>query len=325
MSKIVLGIDVSKKTLSLALLKNNKLYCKTVDNSDAGFKEILSFLSKKSVVKPEIYLESTGSYSEMVSDFFVDHKFEVKVVNPLKIHSFSRAKLSRNKTDKADAKLIAEYGSKFDEPSYQKPNQNINELRALYRCSLSLKKQAAECKNHLEHKNVMPEFVVSSWETTLKNIKSQLKDIENKINEIIAASESLTEKFNNLISIPGIAETTAVAVLAEIGTIDKFLTARQLAAYIGVTPRHKNSETSVHSRPSIAKIGNAIMRKALYLPAMAAMRYNETFAKFASTLKIRKKLGKQIIIAIMRKMIHAIFGVLKNNSKFNEKLLFKCA
>jgi transposase len=86
----------------------------------------------------------------MVSDFLLDHKFKVKVVNPLKIHSFSRAKLSRNKTDKADAKLIAEYGSKFDEPSYKKLPQNLKELRALYRYSLSLKGQAAECKNHLE-------------------------------------------------------------------------------------------------------------------------------------------------------------------------------
>jgi transposase len=145
------------------------------------------------------------------------------------------------------------------------------------------------------------------------------------MNKIICASEDLRIKFDNLTSIPGIAETTAIAVLAEIGDIDKFLTARQLAAYIGVTPRHKNSGTSVHSKPSIAKIGNAIMRKALYLPAMTAMRCDEAFAKFASLLKTRKKFGKQIIVAIMRKMVHAIFGVLKNNSKFNEKLLFSRA
>jgi transposase len=272
MSKIVLGIDVSKKTLSLALLKDGRFYSKPVDNSDAGFKKNLSFLSEKSAEKTEIYLEATGSYSEMVTVFLADHNFEVKVVNPLKIHSFSKAKLSRNKTDKADAKLIAEYGFKFDEPSYKPLPQNIRELRDMYRCSLSLRKQAAECKNHLEHRSVMSEFVVSSWKITLNNINLQLNDVEKCMKEVIATSEDLTEKFNNLISIPGIANTTAIAVLAEIGEIDKFLTARQLAAYIGVTPRHKNSGTSVHSKPSIAKIGNAIMRKALYLPAMTAMR-----------------------------------------------------
>jgi transposase len=156
MSKIVLGIDVSKEKLSLALLKDSKFCCKTVDNSGCGFKEILNFLARKSAGKPEIYLESTGSYSESVADFLADRKFEVEVVNPLKIYSFAKAKLSRNKTDDADAKLIAEYGSKFDEPSYKKLPPDIKELRALYRCSISLKEQAAECKNHLEHKNVMP-------------------------------------------------------------------------------------------------------------------------------------------------------------------------
>lgn len=325
MSKVVLGIDVSKKKLALALLKDNKFYSKTVDNSDSGFKEILYFLSQKSTEKPEIYLEATGSYSEMVSDFFADRKFKVKIVNPLKIHSFSKAKLSRNKTDKADAKLIAEYGSKFDEPSYRKLPQNIKELRALYRCSISLKEQAAECKNHLEHKNVMPEFVVSVWKTNLSNINQQIKDTEKRIGKIIRESEELTTKFNNLRSIPGIAETTAIAVLAEVGEIDKFLTARQLAAYIGVTPKHKSSGSSINFKPSIAKIGNAILRKALYLPSVTAIRSDEAFKKFAATLKSRKKLGKQIIIAVMRKIIHAIFGVLKNKSKFNKFLLFKSA
>ena len=128
MSKVVLGIDVSKEKLALALLKNDKFYYKTVDNSDAGFKEILNFLSRKSSKKPEIYLEATGSYSEMVSDFFADHKFEVKVVNPLKIHSFSKAKLSRNKTDKSYAKLIAEYRAKFEEPSYKKSPQKFKRV-----------------------------------------------------------------------------------------------------------------------------------------------------------------------------------------------------
>jgi transposase len=82
--------------------------------------------------------------------------------------------------------------------------------------------------------------------------------------------------------------------IAEIEEIDKFLTARQLATYIRVTPRHKNSGISVHFRQSIAKIGNSIIRKALYLSAMTAMRYDEAFAKSPSqSLRAREKVGKQ--------------------------------
>lgn len=323
MSKVVLGIDVSKKKLSIALLENDRFFNKEVSNNFSGFSEILKFLSQKTTEKPKIYMESTGSYSENVADFFSDHGFDVKVVNPLKIHSFSKATLSRNKTDKADARLIAEYGSKFNEISYQKPPENVKELRALYRCSLELKRQMVQCKNHLENRNVMPKSVVEIWEKTLENLKLQIKNLDKQMLNVIKMSKDLLNKFNRLTSIPGIAQTTAIAILAEIQDISRFCSARQLAAYIGVTPKHRNSGTSVHFKPSISKIGNVILRKALYLPAIAAIRCNETFAKFADLLRTRKKFWKQIVIAVMKKMIHAIFEILTKDSFFNEKILFR--
>ncbi len=157
-------------------------------------------------------MESTGSYHELVANFFVDHDFDVKVVNPLKIHSFSKAKLSRNKTDKADAKLIAEYGSKFEEVSYQKIPENIRELRALHRCSLDLKKQFVECKTHLESQNVMPLSVVEIWKNLLENLKIQIKNVEKQMIDIVKSSEDLSIKFEALIMMPGIAQTTAIAI-----------------------------------------------------------------------------------------------------------------
>ncbi len=270
-------------------------------------------------------MEATGSYHERLADFLVDHDFDVKVVNPLKIHSFSKAKLSRNKTDKADAKLIAEYGSKFDEISYQKMPENIRELKVLYRCSLDLKKQLIECKTHLENQNVMPESVVQVWKNLLENLKIQIKNVEKQMMDIVKSSKDLLKRFEALITIPGIAQTTAIAILAEIQDISRFDNARQLAAYIGVTPKHRDSGTSVHSKTSIAKFGNAILRKALYLPATTAIRCCKSFAKFARKLKLRKKFWKQIVCAVIRKLLHAIYCVLKNNSNFNKNILFKNA
>lgn len=248
MSKVILGIDVSKKELSLCLLKNEWSYCKTVCNSENGFEEIVNFISKKTSEKPEIYLEATGSYSEPVSDFLFDHGFDVKVVNPMKIYSFSKTKLSRNKTDQSDAKLIAEYGSKFEEVSYRKLPENIKELRALYRCSLALKKQNADWKNHLEQRDTLPESVVNTWINLLENIKIQIKNVNKSIMNIINSSTDLKDKFENLCSIPAIGETTAIAILAEIQDVSNFDSARQLASFVGLTPRHKNSGTSVNCK-----------------------------------------------------------------------------
>lgn len=175
MSKKVLGIDVLKAKLSVALLNDGKFFNKEVSNDESGFNEILKFLLQRNADKSEIYMESIGSYSEPVVDFFFDHGFEVKVVNPLKIHSFAKTKLLRNKTDKADAKMIAEYGLKFEENSYYKVLENLKELRALYRCSLELKNQLVQCKNQLENQKVMPKSVMEIWKTSLENLRTQIK------------------------------------------------------------------------------------------------------------------------------------------------------
>ncbi len=108
MSKCVLGIDVGK--LTLALLKDGRFYEKNISNSPAGFEKLLKFLKTYNAIDSECYLESTGSYSEAITDFLYDQKITVTVVNPYKIASFAKSKLSRIKTDKKYAKLIAEYG-----------------------------------------------------------------------------------------------------------------------------------------------------------------------------------------------------------------------
>jgi transposase len=170
MSKLVLGIDIGKKELSLALLKNDRFLGKTVSNSESGFKELEKFISSKTTYKPEIYMEATGNYTSFVADYLFDRGYMVKVVNPRKIHAFSCAKLSRNKTDKADAKLIAEYGSKFEERSYKKFSPNVRKIRALYRTYLGLVDQSVMCKNHIEGTN--DKDAAEYWIEILFNLKN---------------------------------------------------------------------------------------------------------------------------------------------------------
>jgi transposase len=131
--------------------------------------------------------------------------------------------------------------------------------------------------------------------------------------------------YKNLLTIPGIAEITAIAIIAEIQDASQFLSARQLACYVGVIPRHKKSGTSVNSKPKMSKIGNSVLRKALYWPAIVSMTRCESMKKFKQKQKSRGKATKQIIIAIMKKMLHAIYAILKKGLTFNEKLLFKNA
>ena len=310
MSKAILGIDIGKYELSVALLKDGKFIDKSVENNSKGFKQILKF-SKKTASKVEVYLEATGRYGEEVTDFLSSKGFDVKVINPTQIRDFARAKLARHKTDKVDARIIAEYGSIFGGRSYTKIKENVEELRELYRASLSLKNELVATNNHLENKELLPKSVADLWRKRAEDLEKDLRFVEQKMKEIIFADSDLKLKFELLIKVPGIGEGTATAVLAEVTRLENFKTARELAAFIGLTPRHRTSGSSVRGKPRISKMGLKILRKALYLPALTAMRFNPTLKNFAEKLREKGKKFKQIICAIMRKLVHIIFGVLK--------------
>jgi transposase len=177
------------------------------------------------------------------------------------------------------------------------------------------------CKNHLE--SAVDKDANDCWRETLANIKVQIKKIVKQIVAVVEADSNLLLKFKNLQTIPGVAKITAIAALSEIGNIEDFLSARQLAAYLGATPKHKESGTSVRGKPKISKMGNAILRKALFLPSLTASNVCEPLNKYKKKQKAKGKAAKQIIIAIMKKIIYAIYAVLKKDSTFNENLLFK--
>ncbi|MCR4623864.1 MAG: IS110 family transposase [Alphaproteobacteria bacterium] len=322
MSRCVLGMDVSKKDISLALLKDNRFFEKIIPNSLAGFKEILNFLQKHNALKAECFLESTGSYSEAVADFLFDNEFVVKVVNPFKIKSFARSRLSRIKTDKKDAQLIAEYGTiSANDLNYQKPSTAVRSIRSLYGTYLAQTKISSQCKNHIEH--ATNELNKNVWTETLCEFELRRKKIVNQIIDLINTDKKLKTQFENLQSIDGIAEISSIAILAEVQSVDKFVNARQLAAYCGLTPRICESGTSVHKKPRISKFGNSFLRNALYFPAIVAIQRCEQFHRYSQKLLSRGKAKKQIIVAVMKKILLAAFAILKYDCKFDPDLIFK--
>ena len=172
MSNTTLGIDVGKHELALALLKDGKFVDKLVENNLKGFEQILKFLENKAP-KAEIYLEATGRYGEAVTDFLFSQEFAVKVLNPSQIRAFAQAKLARHKTDKVDARIIAEYGATFGGRSYSKIKENVKELRELYRASLSLKDELVSTKNHLENQDIFPEIVANLRKKLVEKLRKR--------------------------------------------------------------------------------------------------------------------------------------------------------
>ncbi|WP_342259829.1 IS110 family transposase [Candidatus Tisiphia endosymbiont of Metellina segmentata] len=253
--------------------------------------------------------------------FLYNNGHEVSVVNPSCINAFAKSKLSRHKTDKVDSMIIAEFAIKNDLTPYIPTDKALQYLQDLYRCMQNLKKQHAQTQNYLEHKQHLPKSICTSYAKLAKHIKKEIENIELEIDKILTNNTSLKQKADNMQTIPGIGKATAIAILAEAPDLESFSNARQLAAYAGLTPKHKTSGTSVRGKTSISKIGSSNLRKALYFPAIVAKKHNPLFKEFTQKLSSKGKPAKVIIVAIMRKLLHIIFGVVKNKTSFNPNLV----
>jgi transposase len=321
MSIPILGIDVSKKDLSLALIFKDSSKKLKISNDLKGFKDLTAWLEKQNIPHLKACMEATGSYGEEIADYLYEQGHDVHVVNPACIKAFAKSKLNRHKTDEVDSLLIAEYASKNTLRLYCPRDPVYKELRALYRCSQNLKSQCTQVSNFLENKNRLPKSVSMAYQQLQDHLNSQINSLNATIEALLATEKSLKQDYENLQTIPGIGQTTAIAILAETPTLSNLENARQLAAYAGLTPSQRTSGTSLKGKSRLSKIGSAPLRKSLYFPAIVGKKYNPLLKEFAANLKHKGKHTMVIIGALMRKLLHIIFGVLKNKTPFNPHLM----
>lgn len=316
---MVLGIDVSKLKLAVAvLLANGKYRTKTVTNNRPGFEVLWSWLEQFDSLPEHVCLEATGPYGEDVAIFLHDQGLVVSIVNPTRIKGFAKSEGLRTKTDQVDARLIASFcQNKKEKLQHWAPDPvEHRELRDLTRRLEALKNMRVQEENRLEGK--LSDVVVANLTEHIQYLDKQIRQLEKAIKDHIDRHPDLRQQCDLLTTIPGIAETTSANLISEL-CFSQFATARKAAAFAGLTPSDWESGTSVKGRPRLSKIGSRRLRKTLYMPAMAAIRYNPILSEFANRLERKGKKGKVIISAVMRKMIHIAFGVLRSGRPFDPK------
>jgi len=240
----------------------------------------------------------------------------VSVVNPAAIKAFAASRLSRTKTDRVDAELIARFCLAQQPPAWIPPAAELRELQALVRRLEALIEMRVAEENRLSAGLTMP-AVRTSVEEMLTHLKQQIARTEKLIRKHIDQHPSLKQQSELLTSIPGIAETTAALLLSEVPNIKQYRSARQVAAFAGLVPRERQSGSSLKGRVRLSKIGNSRLRKALYFPAITALRCSEFFQQWADGLRQRGKTKMSVIGAVMRKLIHIAYGVLKSGQPFD--------
>ena len=314
MSKITIGVDIAKKKFDVASLIEGKYKHKTFTNDKLGFIAFVAwFLPLCGDVKPLICMESTGTYSLPLADFLAKQEHSVSLVNPAKIHAFGKSELSRAKTDKADAKLIARYALMMKPPLWIPTPINIRELQALVRRVEHLLEMIQMERNR---QDTAEDNVVGSINTVLATLDAELKATRKAIHDHINNDPDLKQRGDLLNSIPGIGDATIAYLLIAFSTHHNFDNAKQVVAFAGLAPAPRESG-QWRGNTHIAKNGDSALRKALYMPALVAWRYNALIRVFCERLKANGKNGKAIACAAMRKLIHIAFGVLKSGKPFD--------
>lgn len=317
MSKTTLGIDVAKITLDVALMTPDKTLSKRFENSDRGFQALQAWLGSFSLSSLHVCLEATGSYGDGVALFLHQQGYLVSLVNPLRIKGYAAAKLQRNKTDKADARLMAEFCATQNPQPWTPPAPEVRHLQALTRRIETLTEMQQMEKNR---RDAAPAETHESLNRIITALAEEIVRLQQEINQHLDQNPRLKERRDLLLTVPGIGEKTAQVLLGEVD-FARYEDARQVAAAAGVTPRKQESGTSL-KRTNLSKLGNGRVRKALYFPAVVALRHNPIIKEFASRLRKNGKTKMQIVCAAMRKLLHQAFGVLKNNCAFNPNLKF---
>lgn len=312
------GIDIAKRKFDLAWLSDGKRKVKTFDNTEQGRIELLAWLKKQGLTttNSHIAMEATSQYYEAVALALFDAGYLVSVVNPHQIKAFGEAVMQRQKTDRADATLIARFCETLKPQPWQAPPAAVRELQRL------LARLEAVQAMHVQEQNRRYEsqgITLESVGRVMATLDDEIKHLEKQIKNHIDRHPDLRKQDELLRSIPGVGPTVSSYAIAWLRG-ERFDDARQAAAFVGLSPRHHQSGDSVRGKSSISRQGHSRLRKILYWPAMSAMRYNAAALGLAQRMDAAGKNKKVAIIAVMRKLVHWMIGVIKSGKPFDVNL-----
>lgn len=324
-----IGIDVSKKTLDIAIVSEAQKKHQKVNNDLIGFKEISKSIKQLKLAKDTIVtIEATAGYHYGIVYYLIEQRFtNVKVINPSIAKNYVKMiDIRGNKTDKVDAFMLAKLGKVHELPSYQEGKADIEKkqiLTAIVGLKKSLREQTQR-KNHFEHQSKVIECdeVIKSLETVITSLKKEIAKLEKQLCKLAK------DDIQIISSIPGVSEKGAAFMSTQLGDISRFKNVKQIIAFSGLSPRNNESGTSIKGKGRITKKGNNVLRCSLFQSAwyiyMQAVKGEgeKIFIDFVERLKLKKLHYYQILCAVAHKLLGIIFALLKKGEKYEKNYNF---
>ena len=250
----------------------------------------------------------------------------VMVANPRAVRHFATALMKRSKNDAIDAGVLEQFAGRMPFQAWQRPSPAALGLHALARRLSELVEMQAAEKNRQHAAGLSRAIPAAIRRDLARSLRTQARAIERLTREarkLIAQEADLAERFALLDSVPGIGETSAVQILAELAVLASDLEARQWVAGAGLDPREYSSGSSVHKKRRISKAGNKHLRRALYMPALVAVQHDPHLRAFYQHLLAHGKFKMQALVAVMRKLLHALHAMFKTHQPYDGSKLFR--
>lgn len=315
-----LGIDMAKRSFTAALWFSPQRFLKaSFDNHGGGFRKLRTWLKSPGAGCLRVAVESTSTYAEPLLQWLHEQGHTVFLLNPERTAHYARACGQRNKTDPADAVMLAAFIAVHQASPWQPPLPQQRDLRSLTRaraqvlaCAQALARQlqtaAGPARPHLQQ--------------LLAAARRTLADLGRAIAAHLRTHADLRAKVHRLMTLQGVGLITAAIVVAELPPITAQTDPRAISAWAGLTPRRWQSGPR-EGPARLSRKGNAYLRHALYMPALVAKRYNPLLRAFAQRLAQNGKSNPAIIGAISHKMLRILVGLLKSNTNFDPNWSFK--
>ena len=320
---VCVGIDVSARELVAAVGGQEAEH--RFANTGSGHAALVNWLRRQGS-RRRVCVEASGNYSlDLALTLSRQSSMELQVVNPRLARRFAESLGKRSKTDPVDAHMLAEFAARMPFAVWQAPRTAALQLRSLVRTITALTRIATQEKNrkHAAAASlVLAPMVARELQRHARYLEQRIAKLRQKAQRMVARDPHLQRRWQHLLSVPGIGEVSALQILGELAVLPATLDARQWVAQCGLDPKHHESGSSVQATPHISKAGNRYLRAALYMPALVAVRSDAPAAAFYGRLQQRGKAKLAALIAVMRKLLHGIYGMFRRDQDYDGLELF---
>lgn len=321
-----IGVDVDSRLLVCKIRRGGKDYPLTqFANDPLGHRKFIRWATKRGKCA-RVCMEATGVYSLPFA--LACHQavnIEVMVVNPKAIKKFADASLARGKTDAMDADVILNFLERMPFRSWQPPSEEVLEIQHITRRIVQLQTELTRERNRhkqAQRLDLIGQVVANDTAVNMRHLQRRINTLEATALKLVESIPELSHRLEQLTSTTGIAQKTGMRILAELATLPPDMRGPQWVAFAGLDPRPYESGTSTNKPRRVTKAGNRYLRDALFFPALVACRYDPNVRAYYEKLVAKGKKPKQAVIAVMRKLLLALWGMFKHDEMWNGKKFY---